>query len=124
MADPGAPTRSASTPRARDGGFRARGRSRGSMGAARAGRVGDSGRMRENFGSLTAGQAEHFLERGYGHVPGAFDAASARQRKEGAWTLCEYDRDDPATWAEERIHLSSRSHVAAWAFRPAAWLSA
>jgi hypothetical protein len=80
--------------------------------------------MRENSGSLTAAQAEHFLERGFVTVPGAFDAASARQRLEDAWIRFGYDRDDPGSWAEKRIHLSSRSHVDARSFAPAAWRAA
>jgi Phytanoyl-CoA dioxygenase (PhyH) len=80
--------------------------------------------MRENSGSLTAAQAEHFLERGFVTVPGAFDAASARQWLEDAWIRFGYDRDDPGSWAEKRIHLSSRSHVDARSFAPAAWRAA
>jgi hypothetical protein len=32
-----------------------------------------------------------------------------------------YDRHDPASWAEKRIRLSSRSRVNAQTFAPAAW---
>jgi Phytanoyl-CoA dioxygenase (PhyH) len=80
--------------------------------------------MRENSGPLTAGQAEHFLERGFVTVRGAFDAASARQRLKDAWIRFGYDRDDPGSWAEKRIHLSSRTHVDARSFAPAAWRAA
>jgi poly(3-hydroxybutyrate) depolymerase len=34
-----------------------------------------------------------------------------------------YDRDDPGSWAEKRVHLSARSHVDARTFAPAAWRS-
>jgi hypothetical protein len=73
---------------------------------------------------LTGEDAEHFLERGFVTVPGAFDAASARQLLDDAWIRFGYDRGDPATWAEKRIHLSSRSHVDARSFAPAAWRAA
>jgi hypothetical protein len=73
---------------------------------------------------LTGEQAEHFLERGFVTVRGAFDAASARKRLDDAWIRFGYDRDDPGSWAEKRIHLSSRSHVDARSFAPAAWRAA
>jgi Phytanoyl-CoA dioxygenase (PhyH) len=80
--------------------------------------------MREVPGQLTDEQAEHFLERGFLTVRGAFDAASARRRLQDAWIRFGYDRDDPGSWAEKRIHLSSRSHVDARSFAPAAWRAA
>ncbi len=73
---------------------------------------------------LTGEQEEHFLERGFVTVRGAFDAASARQWLDEAWTRFGYDRDDPASWTEKRIHLSSRSRVDARSFAPAAWRAA
>jgi hypothetical protein len=75
-------------------------------------------------GQLTDEQAAHFLERGFVTVPGAFDAARAGQWLDEAWTRFGYDRDDPGSWAEKRIHLASRSHVDARAFAPAAWRAA
>lgn len=72
-------------------------------------------------GQLTDEQAEHFLERGFVTVRGAFDAASARQWLDDAWVRFGYDRNDPRSWVEKRIHLSSRSRVDARTFAPAAW---
>lgn len=80
--------------------------------------------MRRTYGQLTDEQAEHFLERGFVTVRGAFDPADARRWLDDAWIRFGYDRDDPASWAEKRIHLSSRSHVDARAFAPAAWRTA
>jgi hypothetical protein len=82
------------------------------------------GRVPGTYSGLTDEQAEHFLERGYVRVRGAFDAAGAQRWLDDAWTRFGYDRDDPATWAEKRIHLSSRSHVDARTFAPAAWHAA
>jgi hypothetical protein len=73
---------------------------------------------------LTREQAEHFLERGFVRVPHAFDPAAARPMLDEAWVRFGYDRDDPASWAEPRIHLSSRSYLDARAFAPAAWRAA
>jgi hypothetical protein len=78
----------------------------------------------ETFGRLTREQAEHFLERGYVRIPGAFDPARGRAWLDEAWVRFGYDRDDPASWAEKRIHLSSRSHVDSRTFAPAAWSAA
>jgi len=77
-----------------------------------------------SYRQLTSEQAEHFLERGFVTVPGAFDAASARRWLDDAWIRLGYDRNDPASWAEKRIHLSARSHEDARTFAPAAWRSA
>jgi hypothetical protein len=76
------------------------------------------------YGQLSDEQAAHFLERGFVRVPGAFDVAGARQWLDQAWIRFGYDRDDPGTWAEKRIHLSARSHVDARTFAPAAWRAA
>jgi hypothetical protein len=76
------------------------------------------------YRQLTGEQAEHFLERGFVTVRGAFDAADAQQWLDDAWTRFGYDRNDPGSWTEKRIHLSARSHVDARTFAPAAWRSA
>jgi Phytanoyl-CoA dioxygenase (PhyH) len=80
--------------------------------------------MPGTFGQLTDEQAEHFLERGFVKVPRAFDAAGAQRWLDEAWIRFGYDRDDPGSWAEKRIHLSARSRVDARTFAPAAWRSA
>lgn len=72
-------------------------------------------------GQLTDEQAEHFLERGFVTVRRAFDPASARQWLDDAWVRFGYDRNDPGSWVEKRIHLSSRSRVDARTFAPGAW---
>jgi hypothetical protein len=74
-----------------------------------------------SHGHLTGEQAEHFLERGFVTVRGAFEPADAQQWLDNAWIRFGYDRHDPASWTEKRIHLSSSSHVDARTFAPAAW---
>ena len=78
-------------------------------------------RVPRSYGHLTGEQVEHFLERGFVTVRGAFDPADAQQWLDNAWLRFGYDRHDPASWAEKRIHLSSRSQVDARTFAPAAW---
>jgi hypothetical protein len=80
--------------------------------------------MPASYGQLTKEQAEHFLERGFVTVRGAFDPGAAQPLLDEAWVRFGYDRDDPASWAEKRIHLSARSQVDARTFAPAAWRTA
>jgi len=80
--------------------------------------------MPGTYRQLTDEQAEHFLERGFVRVRGAFDPAAAQGWLEEAWIRFGYDRHDPGSWAEKRIHLSSRSHLDARTFAPAAWRAA
>lgn len=80
--------------------------------------------MTGSYQQLTAEQAGQFCERGFVTVTGAFGPYDARQWLDDAWIRFGYDRDDRATWAEKRIHLSSRSHVDAQTFAPAAWRAA
>jgi hypothetical protein len=80
--------------------------------------------MPGRYRQLTDEQAGHFLERGFVTVRGAFDAAAARRWLDEAWIRFGYDRDDPGSWAEKRIHLAARSHVDAGEFAPAAWRAA
>jgi hypothetical protein len=75
-------------------------------------------------GPLTGEQVAQFLERGFVIVRGAFDPAGTQGWLDEAWILFGYDRDDPGSWADKRIHLASRSHVDARTFAPAAWRAA
>ncbi len=77
--------------------------------------------MPRAYAQLTEEQAGHFLERGFVTVPGAFDPAAARPWIADAWLRFGYDRDDPESWMQKRIHLAARSRVDARAFAPAAW---
>lgn len=80
--------------------------------------------MPGSYGQLTDQQAEHFLERGFVTIPRAFDPAKAAQWLDEAWIRFGYDRNDPGSWTEKRIHLASRSKVDARTFAPAAWRAA
>jgi hypothetical protein len=67
---------------------------------------------------------EHFLDRGFVTVRGAFDPATVQPWLDDAWIRFGYDRDDPATWTEKRLHLAPRYRVDAREFAPAAWSAA
>jgi hypothetical protein len=76
------------------------------------------------FGQLTDEQAEHFLERGFVVVPGAFDVAAVQSWIDDAWVRFGFDPNDPSTWKEKRIHLAARNRVDAREFAPKAWQTA
>lgn len=80
--------------------------------------------MPGKYGQLTKEQAEHFLERGFVTLKGAFDPAAAGQWLDNAWIRFGYDRNDPASWTEKRVHLSARSKADARTFAPVAWRAA
>ena len=80
--------------------------------------------MPGRYAQLTDEQAEHFLERGFVVVPGAFDVTTAASWLDDAWVRFGCDPDDPQTWPQKRIHLSSRNRVDARDFAPVAWQAA
>jgi len=57
---------------------------------------------------LAATDLEHFADRGYVRVPGAFGADRAAAMRDVVWSALEVDgyrRDDPATWTSDPQHL-------------------
>ena len=54
---------------------------------------------------LTDEQVRHFLNRGYVIVEPALSRELAERWRSFAFERLGYDPDDPATWAEERIHM-------------------
>ena len=70
---------------------------------------------------LTAADIEHFLEYGYVLVKGCFSRDVAAEWVAHGFKRLGYDADDPATWAEARIHLGSTMSVEVKDFAPKAW---
>ena len=60
---------------------------------------------RKPYRELTDEQVQHFLERGYVVVEQALSRELAEQWRAFAFERLGYTLDDPATWAEERIHM-------------------
>ena len=56
------------------------------------------------FKVLTDGQAAHFVEKGYVKIEGCFEKAEIQDWLDLAYLRLGYDRDDPSTWVEDRIH--------------------
>lgn len=69
---------------------------------------------------LTDEQVEHFLERGYVVLRHCFSPQEAQPWVDAAWERLGVDRDDPGTWTEPRVHLSSQEWVDTADFAPTA----
>jgi hypothetical protein len=70
---------------------------------------------------LSAEQVGSFVEHGYVRIPECFTRADAQPWLDEAWVRLGYDRDDPSTWVEQRVHMPSLRHVAVADFAPKVW---
>ena len=73
---------------------------------------------------LSDDDVERFVEQGYLVLHDCFSDEAAQAWVDRAWVRIGYDRDDPATWDEKRVHLSSLTSVEAREFAPTAWAAA
>jgi hypothetical protein len=70
---------------------------------------------------LTSQELEHFVTRGHVVLRECFSRETAREWTERGFVRLGYDRHDPATWLEKRIHMPSLQHVAVRDFAPRAY---
>jgi hypothetical protein len=70
---------------------------------------------------LSPEQIDSFIEHGYLRIPECFTRADAQSWLDEAWVRLGYDRDDPSTWAEQRVHMPSLRHVEVADFAPKVW---
>jgi Phytanoyl-CoA dioxygenase (PhyH) len=70
---------------------------------------------------LSAEQVESFVAHGYVRVPKCFTREDAQPWLDEAWVRLGYARDDPRTWAEQRVHMPTLRHVAVADFAPKVW---
>lgn len=73
------------------------------------------------FDVLTDAQAAHFVAQGYVKLEGCFEKAAIQDWLDLAYVRLGYDRDDPSTWREDRIHMPSMNRRAVAEFAPKAW---
>ena len=73
------------------------------------------------FKVLTDAQAAHFVEKGYVKIEGCFEKAEIQDWLDLAYLRLGYDRDDPTTWVEDRIHMPSMNRRAVADLAPKAW---
>ena len=70
---------------------------------------------------LSAEQIESFVAHGYVRIPECFTREDAQPWLDEAWVRLGYDRDDPSTWVEQRVHMPSLRHVEVCDFAPKVW---
>jgi hypothetical protein len=70
---------------------------------------------------LSAEQIESFVAHGYVRIPECFTREDAEPWLDEAWVRLGYDRDDPSTWVEQRVHMPSLRHVEVADFAPKVW---
>ena len=70
---------------------------------------------------LTADQIDHFLEKGYIILRNCFEDDLAAEWRELAFRRLGYDPQDPGTWEQPRVHLSSMNRISVKDFAPVAW---
>lgn len=70
---------------------------------------------------LTDAQAEGFLRRGHVVLHGCFSRETAEAWTDRGFERLGYDRHDPSTWKEVRIHMPSSRKVEVKTFAPRAW---
>lgn len=58
-----------------------------------------------DFKVLTDAQADHFVEKGFVKFEGCFEKAEIQDWLDLAFVRLGYERDDPSTWEEDRIHM-------------------
>jgi hypothetical protein len=73
---------------------------------------------------LSDEQVESFLEHGHVTIPACFTPKDAQPWLDEAWVRLGYDRHDPATWVEKRVHMPSLEHADVSAFAPKVWRAA
>jgi hypothetical protein len=77
--------------------------------------------MASGYRVLTDEQVRHFLDKGYVVVHDCFPRQDAEEYTQTIWTRLGYDRDDPSTWAEPRIHMPAHRQFDIKDFAPKAW---
>jgi hypothetical protein len=70
---------------------------------------------------LSAEQVDFFLANGYVRIPECFDRGIAEEWGAFTFERLGYDPDDPATWAEPRVHMPRMNTVDVAEFAPRAW---
>ncbi|MDQ3812580.1 MAG: hypothetical protein M3347_01360, partial [Armatimonadota bacterium] len=78
--------------------------------------------MRYEF--LTDEQVDHFLQRGHIVLHDCFPRKIAQEWTDWAFVRLGYDRHDPATWKEARVHLAVTESVEVKEFAPKVWQAA
>ena len=73
---------------------------------------------------LSSEQIEHFLQYGYVVVPECFTRETADEYVNLGYKRLGYDRNDPATWLEKRVHMPTHTSFETKDFSPKLWAAA
>ncbi|KAK3681998.1 hypothetical protein LTR37_020676 [Vermiconidia calcicola] len=77
--------------------------------------------MASKYQHLTSEEAEHFLTKGWLHVPNAIKPEYLDRWMKDFWTRIDYDEHDKTTWTSPYLHLPRHREVSAEEFAPVAW---
>jgi hypothetical protein len=75
----------------------------------------------QNYKHLTPEDVEHFLTKGWLHVPGAIKEKYVDRWMQDMWDRVGYDEHDKSTWHTEYLHLPRHREIPAEDFAPEAW---
>ncbi len=67
---------------------------------------------------LSDADVDQFIRKGYVKIEGAFPRAVADEWVERCFARLGYDRTDPSTWTEQRIHMGGDQYVDVASFAP------
>jgi len=73
------------------------------------------------YQSLTAEEAQHFLEHGWIKIPQAINPIYIERFMKDFWVRLGYDPNDKSTWDEEYVHVTRHKEVPMEDFSPEAW---
>lgn len=77
--------------------------------------------MSFNHPVLPPAQVEQFLDQGFVTLPGCFSPERAQELTDRAFTRLGYDKNDPATWEQSRVHMPTLESWEVREFAPQAW---
>ena len=73
------------------------------------------------YNVLTEEQVRHFLDHGHVFISECFLRETAIEMTDMAFKRLGYDKDDPETWVEGKIHMPSMNRYTVKDFSPKAW---
>ena len=79
------------------------------------------GKTNPNYKHLTPSDVDHFLTKGWLHVPGAIKTEYIDRWMKDLYVRVGYDEHDKSTWEKEYLHLPRHREVPAEEFCPEAW---
>ncbi|KAL2212945.1 hypothetical protein CC79DRAFT_2007 [Sarocladium strictum] len=76
---------------------------------------------KSQYNFLSDEQVDHFMTYGWIRVPEAFTQAQADEWTADLWLRLGYDKDDKASWIQDKVNMPGHSSVDVRDFSPKAW---